>query len=178
MHYFWASLIEGLRKLSKERESQMKWSRKRLPLRIIWTFLWSYGYSSSFVLSIMWQWTPFLVLQCMYYDFSHNFSSLCMWTNVLIVSNISQCRKFFRDKYGLSSSDANFVSSLVYFISVAGCPIVGFLVDKIGFNLIWCKSNHIWFLLYMHATIIILIACVQYILNFQGYSLKCYHVVH
>ena len=56
--------------------------------------------------------------------------------------NFFYCRQFFMDKYGLSSSQANFVSSLVYFISVAGCPIVGFLVDKIGFNLIWCKSCH------------------------------------
>ena len=44
------------------------------------------------------------------------------------------------DKYGLSSSDANFISSLVYLISVVGCPLIGFLVDKTGFNLIWCKS--------------------------------------
>ena len=43
------------------------------------------------------------------------------------------------DKYNLSSSDANFISSLAYLISVVGCPVIGFLVDRTGFNLFWCK---------------------------------------
>ena len=47
------------------------------------------------------------------------------------------------NKYGLSSLDANFLSGLVYFISVVGCPIVGFLIGKSGFNLIWRKLNNV-----------------------------------
>ena len=62
------------------------------------------------------------------------------WLCIFGLPSLLYChRKFFVDKYGLSYSNANFVSSLVYFISVVACPIVGFLVDKTGFNLIWCK---------------------------------------
>ena len=49
-------------------------------------------------------------------------------------------RMYFIDKYSLHSSDANFISSLVYFISIVGCPVIGFLIDRTGYNLYWCKN--------------------------------------
>lgn len=48
------------------------------------------------------------------------------------------CRKFFMEKYGLTLSEANIVNSLVYIIPAATSPFIGYLIDKSGYNLIWC----------------------------------------
>ena len=50
-------------------------------------------------------------------------------------------------KYGLTPSEANVANSLVYIIPAATSPFIGYLVDKSGYNLIWCQqlyksSNH------------------------------------
>ena len=48
-------------------------------------------------------------------------------------------RVFLTSKYGISFSDADYVKSIVYLISIVAIPILGFVVDKVGFNLLWCK---------------------------------------
>ena len=46
---------------------------------------------------------------------------------------------FLMDKYQVSSGYANILNSLVYIISAVASPFLGFLVDKTGFNVFWCK---------------------------------------
>ena len=48
---------------------------------------------------------------------------------------------FIITKYHLSYSDASFINSIVYMVPAVAFPVIGILVDKIGFNLIWCKSS-------------------------------------
>ena len=43
------------------------------------------------------------------------------------------------EKYFVNSSQANILNSLVYLISAGASPFLGILVDKTGFNLMWCK---------------------------------------
>lgn len=45
------------------------------------------------------------------------------------------------DKFGVNSSEANILNSLVYIISAVASPFLGLLVDKTGFNLFWCKLS-------------------------------------
>ena len=49
-------------------------------------------------------------------------------------------RVYLRSKYGIHFFHLNFFTSFVYLIPIATLPIVGFLADKIGFNLLWGKS--------------------------------------
>jgi len=44
---------------------------------------------------------------------------------------------FFEQKFGLSPKSANAVNGLVYIISAAASPVMGFLVDRTGKNLFW-----------------------------------------
>ena len=48
-------------------------------------------------------------------------------------------RVFLTSKYGISFSDADYVKSVMYLISIVAIPILGFVVDKVGYNLLWCK---------------------------------------
>ena len=48
-------------------------------------------------------------------------------------------RMFLLTKYELRYFDANIVNSFVYFVPAVVFPVIGVLIDKIGFNLIWCK---------------------------------------
>ncbi|GFS67912.1 major facilitator superfamily domain-containing protein 1 [Nephila pilipes] len=44
---------------------------------------------------------------------------------------------FFARKYGLDHDTANSVDSIVYLISAVASPVLGFMVDKVGRNLLW-----------------------------------------
>lgn len=50
---------------------------------------------------------------------------------------------FLMDKYFIHSGQANILNSLVYLISAGVSPFIGFLVDKTGFNLFWCKYSSV-----------------------------------
>lgn len=51
------------------------------------------------------------------------------------------CRVFLMDKYGVSSSEANILNSLVYLLSAGVSPFLGILVDKTGLNLMWLNMG-------------------------------------
>ena len=44
---------------------------------------------------------------------------------------------FFEEKWQYDAAKANIVNSLVYIISAAASPFLGFAVDKTGFNVMW-----------------------------------------
>ncbi len=46
-------------------------------------------------------------------------------------------RVFFERKFDFSPSNANAVNSIVYVISAVASPFFGFLVDKVGRNILW-----------------------------------------
>ncbi|XP_044751170.1 major facilitator superfamily domain-containing protein 1-like [Coccinella septempunctata] len=46
-------------------------------------------------------------------------------------------KSFFMEKFHMNESDANFICSIVYLISGVVSPLLGFLIDKTGRNLLW-----------------------------------------
>lgn len=60
------------------------------------------------------------------------------------------------DKYGVNSSQANILNSLVYLISAGVSPFLGITVDKTGLNLMWCK----WVWLMGFLTLALVVFCV------------------
>eukprot|EP00794_Sanderia_malayensis_P005634 gene5634-6330_t len=62
---------------------------------------------------------------------------ICVSYYVAVFPFISLGLVFFEAKYDLSPSKANICNSLVYFISAGASPLLGYLVDKTGRNLIW-----------------------------------------
>ena len=54
---------------------------------------------------------------------------------------LSAPRVFLEEKYGFSNSEASIVNSLVYILSAAVSPFTGFMVDKVGFNILWSKYS-------------------------------------
>ncbi|KAL5475426.1 hypothetical protein EMCRGX_G025241 [Ephydatia muelleri] len=62
---------------------------------------------------------------------------VCVTYYVSVFPFIGMAVLFLQQKYGLSTSQANFVNSIVYIVSAAASPVLGFMVDKTGFNLFW-----------------------------------------
>lgn len=50
---------------------------------------------------------------------------------------VSRFRVFFMEKYGFTAEDANFINSLLYFISAGASPLFGYVIDKTGRNVSW-----------------------------------------
>ncbi|KAK4314036.1 hypothetical protein Pmani_014655 [Petrolisthes manimaculis] len=64
-------------------------------------------------------------------------SVICVTYYVTIFPFIGLAKVFFMRKFDMSSSSANTVSSIVYFISTFASPIMGNLVDRTGRNVMW-----------------------------------------
>jgi len=63
--------------------------------------------------------------------------AICVFYYAAVFPFIGIGLVFFEQKFGLSPSSANAVNGLVYIISAAASPIMGFLVDRTGKNLFW-----------------------------------------
>jgi MFS family permease len=62
---------------------------------------------------------------------------ICVAAYVAIFPFISLGAVFFQMKFGLSPSAASTLNSIVYVISAVMSPILGFMIDKLGRNLLW-----------------------------------------
>nr|XP_033814669.1 major facilitator superfamily domain-containing protein 1 [Geotrypetes seraphini] len=65
---------------------------------------------------------------------------ICVCYYVAIFPFIGLGKVFFMGKFQFSSQEASAVNSIVYIISAPLSPVFGFLVDKIGKNVIWVLS--------------------------------------
>ncbi|XP_072396681.1 lysosomal dipeptide transporter MFSD1 isoform X2 [Diabrotica undecimpunctata] len=73
-------------------------------------------------------------------DFSLSFwlvCVICVTFYCAIFPFISIAKQFFEVRFGMTSEQANDISSIVYVISGVASPILGFLVDKTGMNVYW-----------------------------------------
>jgi MFS family permease len=55
----------------------------------------------------------------------------------MIFSFISIAQIFFVQKYNLAISEANIANSLIFGATILAAPVVGLIVDKVGFNMAW-----------------------------------------
>lgn len=62
---------------------------------------------------------------------------ICIAYYVAIFPFIALGKVFFERKYNYDPSNANMVNSLVYSISAIASPILGYLVDRTGRNVLW-----------------------------------------
>uniref|UniRef100_T1INA2 Lysosomal dipeptide transporter MFSD1 n=1 Tax=Strigamia maritima TaxID=126957 RepID=T1INA2_STRMM len=64
-------------------------------------------------------------------------SIVCVSYYVAIFPFIGLGNEFFTRKFGMSISSANTVTSLVYSLSAVASPLLGYLIDRTGRNVIW-----------------------------------------
>eukprot|EP00042_Codosiga_hollandica_P049859 m.586226 g.586226 ORF g.586226 m.586226 type:complete len:517 (-) comp57975_c0_seq9:2945-4495(-) len=62
---------------------------------------------------------------------------ICVAFYVTVFPYIALAIVFYQDKFNLTASSAATVNSLVYLISAGASPLFGFMVDKIGRNVMW-----------------------------------------
>ncbi|KAI4893440.1 hypothetical protein NFI96_011460 [Prochilodus magdalenae] len=62
---------------------------------------------------------------------------ICVGYYVAIFPFIALGQVFFIEKFNFSPSQASLINSIVYIISAPASPLLGFMVDKTGKNLIW-----------------------------------------
>ncbi|KAM3874916.1 lysosomal dipeptide transporter MFSD1 isoform 2-T2 [Diretmus argenteus] len=62
---------------------------------------------------------------------------ICVGYYVAIFPFIGLGQVFFIEKFNFSPAEARAINSVVYIISAPASPILGFMVDKIGKNVIW-----------------------------------------
>jgi len=73
-------------------------------------------------------------------NFPATFWFLCLTTLAYygsIFPFVSLAQGFFKDKFSLGGSEANFITGLVYLVSAIASPLFGFLIDKAGRNVTW-----------------------------------------
>ncbi len=56
----------------------------------------------------------------------------CLAYYAAVMPFVSLAQVYFRKKFQFGAHAANFISGLVYMISVVASPVLGFLVDKTG----------------------------------------------
>uniref|UniRef100_A0A6Q2YF87 Lysosomal dipeptide transporter MFSD1 n=1 Tax=Esox lucius TaxID=8010 RepID=A0A6Q2YF87_ESOLU len=62
---------------------------------------------------------------------------ICVGYYVAIFPFIGLGQVFFIEKFNFSPAEARAINSIVYIISAPASPVLGFMVDKIGRNVIW-----------------------------------------
>jgi len=68
-------------------------------------------------------------------------SVICLAYYVAIFPFISLGQVFFMKKFDFSSSNANFITGLIYLISAPVSPVLGILIDKTGRNILYCTLS-------------------------------------
>ncbi|KZC04201.1 Major facilitator superfamily domain-containing protein 1, partial [Dufourea novaeangliae] len=66
---------------------------------------------------------------------------ICIAYYVAIFPFIALGKVFFERKYEFDASNANTVNSLVYLISAIASPLLGYLVDRTGKNVLWVNVS-------------------------------------
>ena len=56
---------------------------------------------------------------------------------VAILSPVSIGELYYIHKYGVTLTMANLINGIIYFFPIFLCPLFGFIIDRVGFNLIW-----------------------------------------
>uniref|UniRef100_A0A0A9YJY8 Lysosomal dipeptide transporter MFSD1 n=1 Tax=Lygus hesperus TaxID=30085 RepID=A0A0A9YJY8_LYGHE len=64
-------------------------------------------------------------------------SIICIAYYIAIFPFIGLGKVFFMRKFDYTSSQADIVNSMVYFVSAVASPILGYLVDRTGWNVFW-----------------------------------------
>ncbi|CAB0005756.1 unnamed protein product [Nesidiocoris tenuis] len=62
---------------------------------------------------------------------------ICIAYYIAIFPFIALGKVFFMRKFGFTSVEANSVTSFIYLMSAIASPLLGFLVDKTGWNVFW-----------------------------------------
>uniref|UniRef100_H2YW97 Lysosomal dipeptide transporter MFSD1 n=1 Tax=Ciona savignyi TaxID=51511 RepID=H2YW97_CIOSA len=62
---------------------------------------------------------------------------VCVGYYVAVFPFIGLGKVFFEEKFGFSPSSASAVNSIVYILSAPCSPVLGFLVDRLGYNIFW-----------------------------------------
>ena len=68
-------------------------------------------------------------------------SIVCLAYYVAIFPFISLGQVFFMKKFDFSSSNANFITGLIYLLSAPASPLLGILIDKTGRNVMYCTVS-------------------------------------
>ena len=68
-------------------------------------------------------------------------SVVCLAYYVAIFPFISLGQVFFMKKFDFSSSNANFITGLIYLLSAPASPLLGILIDKTGRNVMYCTIS-------------------------------------
>jgi MFS family permease len=58
-----------------------------------------------------------------------------------VLSPASIGELYYMNKYNISIIVANLINGLVHFLAVFLCPLFGFLIDRVGFNLSWIMTS-------------------------------------
>ena len=77
-------------------------------------------------------------------DFSLKFWIIIVSTSLfytVLFIFVANGQLFFTSKFGVSIKEANTAVFLVFAVPVLITPIVGFLIDAIGFHILWCISG-------------------------------------
>ena len=56
---------------------------------------------------------------------------------VAILNPVSIGELYYIHKYGVTLTMANLINGIIYFFPIFLCPLFGFIIDRVGFNLIW-----------------------------------------
>ncbi|XP_061431290.1 major facilitator superfamily domain-containing protein 1 isoform X1 [Lethenteron reissneri] len=62
---------------------------------------------------------------------------VCVGYYVAVFPFIGLGKVFFEEKFGFSAPSAGAVNSIVYVISAPASPVLGFMVDRVGKNILW-----------------------------------------
>ncbi|XP_022183884.1 major facilitator superfamily domain-containing protein 1 [Nilaparvata lugens] len=64
-------------------------------------------------------------------------AAICVLYYVAIFPFIALGKVFFMKKYEMNAVDANWVNGILYLISAVASPLLGLMVDKVGYNVFW-----------------------------------------
>nr|CAH7743861.1 unnamed protein product [Callosobruchus chinensis] len=62
---------------------------------------------------------------------------ICVTYYVAIFPFVTYAKEFFKERFHISSEEANQVSSFIYTVSMVASPVLGFLIDLTGRNITW-----------------------------------------
>lgn len=73
-------------------------------------------------------------------------SLICVMYYLTILPFVSLAQVYFKRKYHMTEADANLVNSCVYIVAAFISPLCGFLVDKVGRNIMWVSLGRRFYL--------------------------------
>lgn len=99
---------------------------------------------------------------------------ICVTFYLTIFPFITLGSKFFQNKWGYEPTEANTIDSVVYIISVVSSPLIGFIVDKVGKNLIFLLASSLLVTIaHMLLSVTYINLWIPMIMFGLGYSIMC-----